>query len=89
MLNRSKTESDVPFFYRVSNLVLPNYPCRWSNLVANLRRPISNWQAKLTFVDLLGVDYDMQHLDNSLFADYPIDAVRYLLAPEMHLLTES
>jgi len=38
---------------------------------------------------LAGVDYDMQRVDDSLFADYPADAVRYVLAPYMRLLTES
>jgi hypothetical protein len=79
----------VPFFIWVSDRFISNFPDKWSNLLANADRPISNKQILPTFVDLLSVDYDVTHLDSSLFADYPIDAVRYVLAPDMRLLSES
>ena len=79
----------MPFFIWVSDRFISNFPDKWSNLLANTDRPISNKQILPTFVDLLGVDYDVTHLDSSLFADYPIDAVRYVLAPDMRLLSES
>jgi glucan phosphoethanolaminetransferase (alkaline phosphatase superfamily) len=85
----SKYEVAVPFFIWVSDRFISNFPDKWSNLHANADRPISNKQVLPTFVDLLGVDYDVTHLDSSLFADYPIDAERYVLAPDMRLLSES
>lgn len=85
----SRYEVAVPFFIWVSDRFISNFPDKWSNLLANADRPISNKQVLPTFVDLLSVDYDVTHLDSSLFADYPIDAVRYVLAPDMRLLSEN
>jgi hypothetical protein len=72
----------------VSERFTEQFPDKWSNLVANAHRPVSNRQVLPTFVDLMGVDYDVPNFDNSLFADYPTDAPRYVLGPNMKLLTE-
>jgi glucan phosphoethanolaminetransferase (alkaline phosphatase superfamily) len=88
MLTPSKYEIAVPFFIWVSDRFIANFPDKWANLHANARRPISNKQVLPTFVDLLGVAYEDRGLGSSLFSDYPMDAVRYVLAPDMRLLTE-
>ncbi|MCP4334931.1 MAG: phosphoethanolamine transferase [Gammaproteobacteria bacterium] len=82
-------EVSVPFFIWGSDQFIHHYPEKWSNLVANRQRPVSNRQIMPTFVDLLGVEYDPGHFSSSLFADYPTDPVRYVLAPDLRLLTES
>ena len=81
-------EISVPFFIWGSDQFIHQYPNKWSNLVANAQRPVSNRQLLPTFVDLLGVEYDPEYFSNSLFADYPTDSLRYVLAPDMRLLTE-
>jgi glucan phosphoethanolaminetransferase (alkaline phosphatase superfamily) len=89
MRTPSKYEISVPFFIWGSDQFIANYPQKWSNLVANRHRPVSNRQVMPTFVDILGVDYEPGYFSSSLFADYPTDSVRYVLAPDMRLLTEN
>lgn len=81
-------EIEVTFFIRVSDRFVEYFPDKWANLHANARRPISNKQVLPTFVDLPGVDYHVSQLDSSLVADYSIEAVRYVPAADIRLLTE-
>jgi glucan phosphoethanolaminetransferase (alkaline phosphatase superfamily) len=85
----SRYEVAVPFFVWGSDLFISNFPKKWSNLVKNSNRPISNKQVLPTFVDLLDVHYEKSHFSASLLSDYSIDPPRFVLAPDMRLLTEA
>ena len=85
----SRYEVTVPLMVWVSDRFIDNFPDKWANLVANAHRPVSNRQVVPTFVDVMGIDYDLTGLDSSLFDDYPNDAPRYVLGPNMKLLEES
>lgn len=73
-------------FIWVSDLFISNFPEKWSNLVRNGNRPISNKQVLPTFIDILGVRYEKSHFSASLAAAYRKDPPRFVLAPDMRLL---
>jgi glucan phosphoethanolaminetransferase (alkaline phosphatase superfamily) len=80
-------EVTVPLLVWVSERFTEQFPDKWSNIVANAHRPVSNRQVPPNFVDWVSVVYDVPNFDNSLFADYTTDASRYVLGPKMKLLT--
>lgn len=87
-LNPTRYELTVPFFVWASDRFKTEFPDKWSNLTANADRPVSNRQIVPSFIDVLGVDYDKSYLDKSLFDNYLTDSVRYVLTPDMRVLTE-
>lgn len=89
MRTPSKYEIAVPFFVWASDLFIASFPEKWSNLVKNGNRPISNRQVLPTFVDLLGVDYEKKHFSASLLSSYVEDVPRFVLSPDMRLLSEA
>jgi glucan phosphoethanolaminetransferase (alkaline phosphatase superfamily) len=89
MRTPSKYEIAIPFFVWASDLFIASFPEKWSNLVKNGRRPISNRQVLPTFVDLLGVNYEKKHFSASLLSSYAVDDPRFVLSPDMRLLPEA
>ncbi len=87
MRTPSMYEVSVPFFIWGSDLFISNFPDKWSNLVKNSNRPVSNRQILPTYVDLLGVNYKNNYFSASLFSDYSVDSPRYVLAPDLRLLS--
>jgi glucan phosphoethanolaminetransferase (alkaline phosphatase superfamily) len=87
MKTPSKYEVSVPFFIWASDLFVSRFPIKWSNLVKNGNRPISNRQILPTFIDLLGVSYEKDHFSASLLSNYAANPDRFVLAPDMRLLS--
>ncbi len=83
----SKYEIAVPFMIWANDRFIEQAPDKWAALVANSTRPVSNRQILPTFIDLLGVDYLRPHFSPSLMTSYREDPRRFVLAPDLRLLS--